>query len=328
MTVYDIVLLPANTKKEGDRVDYLDKMKEAKADFLSHLTYNKGYSKNTSYVYSSDLNIWSKWLSDREKDWREVRYTDVEHFIGWMMRDKGVKAHIANRRVSCLSSFYKWANHQGIIDHDPVHLAEKPKIPSRIPVYLEKEEQQKLRAALTDHENIPKSIFGKKSKYLIEVRQRYEMLFELIQNSGLRISEALKLKVLDIYIVDGMAKTVRTVGKGDKERVVPVPEKFGARFGVWLNGREKGEYIFAMKEGGPPPTQNAARKMLKKMIEKAGLDKHITPHKLRHTYATRLLEAGAELIDIQALLGHSDISTTQIYAHVNQERLAGVVAKL
>ena len=309
-------------------MDYLNKLDEAKKDFLNHLTYNKGYSKNTAYVYSSDLNIWSNWLKDREKDWREVRYTDVEHFIGWMIRDREVKAHIANRRVSCLSTFYRWANHQGIIEHDPVHLAEKPKIPGRMPVYLEKEEQEKLRAALTNHDDVPKSIFGKKSKYLIEVRQRYEMLFDLIQNSGLRISEALKMKVMDVYIVNGTAQTVRTVGKGNKERVVPIPEKFGSRLGMWLSGRERGEYIFAKSEGGQPPTQHAARKQLKKMLEKAGVDKHITPHKLRHTYATRLLEAGAELIDIQALLGHSDISTTQIYAHVNQERLAGVVAKL
>ena len=135
-------------------------------------------------------------------------------------------------------------------------------------------------------------------------------------------------KVRDVRLVNWQAKSVRVIGKGDKERIVPLPEAFGQVFGFWLADKLKEDFAFAKNSGGKPPGPHAARAYLRRLIDKANIDKPITPHKLRHTYATRLLEAGAELVDIQTLLGHVNLATTQIYTHVSEERMAGVVAKL
>ncbi len=300
---------------------------DARKEFLSHLLYAKGHSQTTCYNYNSDLGIWAKWLVEADKDWQAVKYRDVEQFAAWQLRDRKISAHITNRRLSALSTFYKWLQRGGIVDHDPVALAEKPKRPLRIPLWLEREEQAKLEATIKDRRNIPINIFGNNKTKMTETRRRYEMLFGLLLNSGLRISEALRLKASDVRLVDGTARSVRVIGKGDKERLVPLPGAFGAVFGFWLKDRNRGEAIFA-KADGKPVSPQAARAYLRLMLDKAGIDKKISPHKLRHTYATNLLNAGAELVDIKALLGHESIATTQIYTNVGQERMEKVVARL
>ena len=301
---------------------------DARKEFLSHLLYAKGHSKTTCYVYNSDLGIWGNWLVEAGKDWQAARYPDVEQFAAWLMRERGVKAHIVNRRLSTLSSFYKWALKHEIVEADPVYLADKPKRPLRIPVWLEKEEQARLEATIKSRENIPINIFGHHQERMTETRRRYELLFGLLLNSGLRISEALHLKASDVRLVAGTAKSVRVIGKGDKERLVPLPEAFGAVFGFWLKDRARGEFVFARAPGQKPVSAQAARAYLRGMLKKAGIEKKISPHKLRHTYATNLLNAGAELVDIKALLGHESIATTQIYTNVGQERMEQVVARL
>jgi integrase/recombinase XerD len=131
----------------------------------------------------------------------------------------------------------------------------------------------------------------------------------------------LSLKGGDVRLRDGAAVTVRVIGKGNQERRVPLPAKFGQVFGSWLKDRARGEFVFARALGQKPVSAQAARAYLRGMLKQAGIEKKISPHKLRHTYATNLLNAGAERVDIQALLGHERISTTQIYTHVGQERM-------
>ncbi len=177
-------------------------------------------------------------------------------------------------------------------------------------------------------DDLPEDIFGRKREHIRKIRERYRMLFLLILNSGLRISEALGLRFGDVRLVEGVARSVRVIGKGNKERIVPLPSRFGPKLGAWVAGRSGREYVFAQKPGGKPPGSKAARAYLQRLREQSGMDKKVTPHKLRHTYATRLLEVGADLVDIQALLGHADLSTTQIYTHVSQERMEGVVSRL
>ena len=128
-------------------------------------------------------------------------------------------------------------------------------------------------------------------------------------------------------IVDGAARSVRVIGKGDQERLAPLPGAFGAVFGFWLKDRARGEFVFARAAGQQPVSAQAARATRRGMLNQAGIDKKISPHKLRHTYATNLLNAGAERVDIQALLGHESISTTQIDTHVGQARMEQVVAR-
>jgi integrase/recombinase XerD len=305
-----------------------DLFEDVRREFMNHLRYNKGYSDGTCYAYHSDLNIWAGWLTDARVDWMRATHHHMEQFIGWQARTRGVKAHIIARRSSCLSTFYKWCTRQEVVFSDPTYLAEKPKRPMRIPMWLEKEEQTALEQAVSRTDDLPDDIFGRKREHIRQIRERYRMLFLLILNSGLRISEALKLKVRDVRTVGGIAKSVRVIGKGDKERIVPLPARFGPELGGWLEGQPSDEYVFAQQPGGKPSGTKAARAYLQRLRERSAMDKNVTPHKLRHTYATRLLEAGAELVDIQALLGHADLSTTQIYTHVSQERMEGVVSKL
>jgi integrase/recombinase XerD len=177
-------------------------------------------------------------------------------------------------------------------------------------------------------DDLPENIFGHPCEHAKGVRRRYEILFCLILNSGMRLSEALSVRVRDVRVVAGMARSVRIIGKGNKERLIPLPQPFGQILGQWLDGKYKDEFVFARGPANKPPGPHAVRAYLRRLSERAGIDKNVTPHKLRHTYATRLLEAGAELVDIQALLGHVDLSTTQIYTHVSEERMADIVARL
>jgi integrase/recombinase XerD len=301
---------------------------DARREFLSHLRYAKGHRPTTCYAYNSDLGIWGAWLVEAGKDWQTVKYPDVEQFAAWQLRDRGISPAIVNRRLSALSTFYRWLMRGGIVDQDPVALAQKPKRPLRIPVWLEREEQAQLEATIRDRRNIPINVFGRNQQRMTETRRRYEMLFGLLLNSGLRISEALALKASDVRLVAGTAKSVRVIGKGDKERLVPLPEAFGAVFGFWLKDRARGEFVFARATGQKPVSAQAARAYLRLMLKKAGIEKKISPHKLRHTYATNLLNAGAELVDIKALLGHESVATTQIYTNVGQERMEQVVGRL
>jgi integrase/recombinase XerD len=301
---------------------------QARKDFLADLNYTRGYSPRTCYSYHSDLGIWGKWLEQAGKDWRSVTHVDVEQFAGWQMRERKVKAHIVSRRASCLATFYKWALGNKLVEHDPVYLAYKPKRPHRIPVWLEKEEQQTLQKALRNTDDLPQNIFGRTREHIKGVRVRYDFLFALILNSGLRISEALSVRVRDVRVVNGVARSVRVIGKGNRERMVPLPESFGQVFGFWLNDKGKEDLVFAKQPGGKPPVAHVVRAYLRRLLDRAGIDKKVTPHKLRHTYATRLLESGAELVDIQVLLGHVNLATTQIYTHVSEDRMAGVVSRL
>ena len=312
------------TSENSNEVDFW----AARKEYLNYLRYTRGLATSTCYAYNSDLGIWARWLEDHEYNWRECSHKEVEYFIRWHMQDQGTKQHIVARRCSALATFYKWARREKLVETDPVYLSDKPRRPGRMPIWLTKEEQQKFNAAARDMSDMPANIFGRTPEKLENIRRRYDFLFSLIQNSGLRIGEALGVRVRNVRIEGGIAKAVQVIGKGDKERVVQLPEAFGQVFGYYLNGRPGDHFVFEMERGGKPPGQRAVRRYLTRLLEKAGIEKKCSPHKLRHTYATRLLEAGAELIDIQALLGHVNLSTTQIYTHVSQERLAGVVNKL
>lgn len=299
----------------------------ARKDFLSFLKFTKGYSDTTCYGYASDLNRWHDWLTLAGVVWNQAKPSDVENFVAYLAKEK-IGAHTIARKISCLATFYKWAKRNNQVQDDPIYQIEKPKRPRRIPVWLETEEQTALMKATRNYDDIPDNAFGRSREFSMAVRRRYELLFELIQKSGLRISEALGLKVQHIRIVDGIAKHVRVIGKGNKERQVPLPEAFGRVLALSLAGRATDDYVFAKKPGGKPASAHAARAYLKKLIDKAGIEKKVTPHKLRHTYATRLLEKDVQLVDIQALLGHESIATTQIYTHAGQERLSKLVADI
>ena len=225
---------------------------QTRKDFLAFLKYTKGHSDTTCYNYNSDLGIWQRWLLDAKLGWQNCGPVDVEHFVSHLSRE-GVGAHAVARKISCLATFYKWAKRNSKVQEDPIYQIEKPKRPRRIPVWLETEEQNALNKATRNYDDIPDNIFGRSRESLLEVRRRYELLFELIQKSCLRISEALGLKNRDVRVVDGVAKSLRVIGKGNKERQVPLPEAFGRVLALSIGGKAADEYLFAKKAGGKPP---------------------------------------------------------------------------
>lgn len=315
-----------STNTRGSDIDTAGDFWQARKDFLDDLRYTRGATLGTCAGYRSDLGIWGRWLDAADRDWRHCTHVQVEQFHAWQMRERRVKAHIVARRASCLSSFYQWARKHRQVAADPVSLADTPKRPQRLPVWLDRDEQERLHVAANAHEELPANLRGQVR--ILAARRRYAVLFGLIQNAGLRISEALGLRVRDVRLVEGVARTVRVIGKGDKERLVPLPDAFGQVFGRWVAAQSRADFVFAKTPGAAPPSPHAARASLQRLVALARIDKAITPHKLRHTYATRLLESGAELVDIQALLGHANLATTQIYTHISEDRMAAVVAKL
>ena len=211
-------------------------------------------------------------MTEANRDWRKCEPTDVEKYVSYLTR-KGVGPHAVARKISCLATFYKWARRNDHVQDDPIYQIEKPKRPKRMPVWLEQEEQDAFMKATRNYDDIPDNIYGRSKQSAIKIRQRYELMFELIQKSGLRISEALGLKISDIRVTDGVARSVRVIGKGDKERQVPLPESFGRVLAVTIADKYRDEYLFAKKPGGKPVGQHAVRAYLKKLIEKAGIDK-------------------------------------------------------
>jgi integrase/recombinase XerD len=175
------------------------------------------------------------------------------------------------------------------LEKDPVYLADKPKRPHRIPVWLEKEEQEALRAATRRVDDLPENIFGRTREHIKGVRRRYDFLFGLILNSGLRITEALGVRVRDVRVADGIARSVRVIGKGNRERLVPLPKDFSQVFGFWLSDRGKDDFVFAKEPGGKAPGPHAVRGYLRRLLDRAGLDKRVTARKLRGLSTTRPL---------------------------------------
>jgi integrase/recombinase XerD len=317
--------MPSRKRHAMKRVDEFE---DIRGEFFNYLTYTRNYSPATCYAYSSDLSVWCEWLASTDLDWTRVTHVHIEQFIAWQMRTRNNKAHIVARRNSTLSTFYRWCLKHEVVARDPVQGADKPKRPHRIPVWLEPEEQGVLEALLDAEEDLPRNLFGKQREDNLRTRRRYRMLFRLILISGLRISEALHLKVSDVSMAAGIAKSLRVIGKGNKERIIPLPERIGPVLGDWIGDAAEGEFVFAMKPGGKSPGAQAARAYLRRLLDGTRIRKRVTPHKLRHTYATRLKENGAELTDIRDLLGHADISTTSIYTHVSEDRKRDLVSKL
>ena len=157
---------------------------EVRKEFLSHLRHTRGHSPRTCYNYHSDLGIWAGFLAEAGKDWQRVGAADVEQFTAWQLRERGVGAHLVSRRPSCLSTFYRWAKKHEIVVDAPVYLADKPKRPHRIPVWLAREEQTAFETAARRVDDIPDNISGQKREHLAAIRQRYEVLFGLLPKSG------------------------------------------------------------------------------------------------------------------------------------------------
>jgi integrase/recombinase XerD len=281
--------------------------------FLSYLRVEKGLSQNTILAYGRDLKRFAVFLATRRKNEVDtVDREDVVDFLSHLYRQK-LDSRSVSRYLVSLRSFFKYALAEELVRKDPTENLESPKIRQSLPSYLRKEEVERLLSAPST--NTP-------------VGLRDRAMLEVLYSTGLRVSELLNLRISDLDMRMGC---VRCIGKGDKERLVPIGRKAIAAVEAYLaDARPK-----LIRWGAPPPHNHvlfltvAGRRLSRITIwkilhdygVKLGLRGRLTPHKLRHSFATHLLEGGADLRSVQLMLGHADIATTQIYTHVVEERL-------
>jgi integrase/recombinase XerD len=283
----------------------------AMSSFLTHVQVEKGLATNTLSAYRRDLAKFQDFAKKRKLALAAVKRDDLVDFLAGLYRQK-LESKTVARHLVTLRNFFRHAQVQELISEDPTAHLESPKIRRSLPGYLRLDEVEKL-LELPD-QTTPLGL-------------RDRAMLEVLYSTGLRVSELTSLRVMDL---DTKVGCVRCIGKGDKERIVPVGRKALAIVEKYLrDGRtaligtmkgNAGPYLFVNRRGGRI-SRVGVWKIFSSYGRKAGLRVPLTPHMLRHSFATHLLERGADLRSVQLMLGHSDISTTQIYTHVVEERL-------
>lgn len=283
----------------------MDNLGELVEEFLRYLLIDKGYSSNTIASYKIDLEKFLEYNKGKNID--NITNSDLKEYVKWLNKENLNEKSIS-RNISCLKSFYKFLVIEKYVKNNPSDLISIPKIKKSLPKTLTEEEVIKLLDIdLTDN-------FSYRNKAMLEV----------MYATGLRVSELVNLKLQDVDLSQDL---VRTFGKGSKERVIPIGEyareyleKYIYEYRASMLKRTNNEYLF-LNNHGNKMTRQGFFKIIKKIAKEKGIDKELSPHTLRHSFATHLLKYGADLRTIQELLGHSDISTTQIYTYISNEEL-------
>lgn len=281
--------------------------------FLAHQRVEKGLAANTVAAYGRDLSKFAKWAAKQGKKLPDLTRDDVVDFLGSLYREK-LDSRTVSRYLVTLRNFFRYALAEGEISSAPTQNLESPKIWKKLPGFLTLDEVERLLAA---------------PDAATPLGLRDKAMLELLYSTGLRVSELVGLRLPE---VDRNTGIVRCTGKGSKERLVPVGRQALAALEAYLRdgrpkllrpGRPVPPWLFVSRRGGKL-SRIAFWKSLKRYGRKAGIRSSLSPHKLRHSFATHLLERGADLRSVQMMLGHADIATTQIYTHVVQERLKHV----
>jgi integrase/recombinase XerD len=277
--------------------------------FLTHVRVEKGLSSNTVSAYHRDLVKFDEFARKRKLTLEGVSRDDLVDFLAGLYRQKLESKSVARHLVT-LRNFFRFAQIQDLIPADPSINLESPKIRRSLPGYLRLEEVERLLA-----QPDAKTPLGLRDRAMLEV----------LYSTGLRVSELTGLRVMDL---DTKVGCVRCIGKGDKERIVPVGKKALGMVDKYLRdarpkllGKTTGSMTLFVNRRGRQLSRVGVWKILSGYGRRAGLRTALTPHMLRHSFATHLLERGADLRSVQLMLGHADISTTQIYTHVVEERL-------
>ncbi|HET7547464.1 MAG TPA: site-specific tyrosine recombinase XerD [Usitatibacter sp.] len=284
--------------------------------FCDGLWLSDGLARNTLDGYRRDMKGFAAWLEEaRGRSLLDAAGDDLHRHLAWQVEERRSSARTTGRLVSALRRFYRFAVREGLRGDDPAAFLERPRIPRSLPKSLSEAEVEALLAA-PDVET--------------DAGLRDRAMLETLYASGLRVSELVGLKPAQVSLDMGV---VRVLGKGAKERLTPLGEEAVAWIGRYvasarpalLAGR-KSDALFVTARGGPM-TRQGFWALVKRHARKAGVARAISPHTLRHAFATHLINHGADLRVVQLLLGHADISTTQIYTHVARERLKALHAK-
>jgi integrase/recombinase XerD len=287
-------------------------MKELIDTFLNYLSVERGLSSNTIISYREDLNAYLDFMEGRQINaLSRIGRNDITNFM-LDQKDRGISVNSVARRLAAIRMFHRFLAREKILKSDPTNLIDSPKLWKKIPDTLTLNEVESLIAQpnIRDKQGI-----------------RDRAILETLYATGMRVSEAVNLKVDNVNLDIGF---LRCIGKGNKERVIPLGKKAIASVKRYLEVsrprllKNKGsEYLFVSRFGKKISRQSFW-KLIKKYALQARIKKPIRPHILRHSFATHLLERGADLRSVQEMLGHSNIATTQIYTHINRERLKSI----
>ncbi len=277
--------------------------------YVQYLCLERSYSKNTLDAYRRDLQKLLVFYADNHIDYRAVTLEQLDQFAG-QLREEGIQARSVARILSGVRSFYRFLTLEKEVDQDPTELLESPQIGKHLPEVLSVEEIDSIINVIDVSK--PEGI-------------RDRAIIEVLYGCGLRISELCNLRISQLYLED---KYIRVKGKGSKERLVPIEGVAIDRVREWLVTRmgykvkpSEEDYVFVSLTRGSRLSRISLFVYIKDYAERAGIKKNISPHTFRHSFATHLLEGGANLRAIQMMLGHEDISTTEIYMHIDKSKL-------
>jgi integrase/recombinase XerD len=280
--------------------------------FAEYLVLEQGASARTREAYARDLGLLAGWLMDHKVEKPEqVSGAHLREFVYWL-KDDGCSPATIRRRISAIRTWYRFLMAEGVVKADPSERLETPKRWRELPDVLTPDEIERIIGAVSLDE---------------ELAFRDRAMFELAYGAGLRVSEWIGLSVKDVQLEE---LVVRVFGKGGKERIVPIGRKAAGAVAIYLRElrprleKGAGEGKLFLNARGKPLSRMGAWKLLQKYVEASGVSKHVKPHTLRHSFATHLLQGGADLRAVQEMLGHADISTTQLYTHVDREHLRQV----
>ncbi len=282
--------------------------KDIVSRYRRYLKLEKGYSVNTLDAYMRDVDKLFRYLAVEQVDVLDVKLEDLEHFAAFIS-DLGIGPRSLARILSGVRQFYRFLVIDGYLEVDPTELLESPKQPDHLPEVLSTAEVDLLEQAID------------LSKW---EGHRNRAIIEVLFSCGLRVSELTNLKLSNLYIEE---QYIRVMGKGSKERLVPISPRALDELSYWFADRNvmkikpgEEDYVF-LNRRGQHLTRTMILIMIKRYAVEAGIKKTISPHTLRHSFATSLLEGGADLRAIQAMLGHESIGTTEIYTHIDTSTL-------
>ena len=280
-------------------------------NYIKVLRYQKKYSENTIGNYKKDIENYNNYLDSKNINYKNISYQEIQDYLLYLYNLNYSKSSI-NRILSSIRGFYKYISSENIISVNPLLNVSSLKKNKKLPNYLYTNETEQLLNI--EEKDTP-------------INQRNELIVELLYDTGVRVSELVSIKLNDINF---SSKTIKVLGKGKKQRVVMFGEYGEERLKKYIdNGRKmllcnkQNDYLFLNARGGVL-TDRSVRDILNLLSSKAKIKSHITPHTLRHTFATHLLNEGAELTTVKELLGHKNLSTTSIYTHLSKEHLRNV----
>jgi integrase/recombinase XerD len=282
--------------------------------FCASLANELNVSQQTVRAYRTDVASFLRWCARGQLEPLQATHRDIRRYLAYLDQAQYARRTV-NRHLSAVKSFYRWLVVEGLVESSPAQVLQGPKQGKTLPRAIHRSEMERLLSVTLE---------GKAPEEVTPEDLRDQAILELLYASGLRVSECAGLKLSGINLSE---RLVRVMGKGSKERIVPLHrtacealDAYLSRARSQLQGKASADFAFLSVRGNPM-SANAVRTVFKRALRRAGLDESLSPHAMRHSFATDLLAGGADLRSVQEMLGHSSLSTTQIYTHMTPERL-------